>query len=72
MARTVKIDSNQEVPEIEVILTGPRSRQRVSLIFDTGAVCTQIDTGLIEDLGYSVSVTLCQMQRNAPVEPMLV
>jgi len=38
-----------------VLITGPRSRQRVNLIFDTGAACTQIDTGLIEDIGYSVS-----------------
>ena len=53
--RTVKIDQSQEVPEIEVLITGPRSQQRVNLIFDTGAACTQIDTGLIEDIGYSIS-----------------
>ncbi len=53
--RTVNIDLAQDVPEIEVLIIGPRSSQRVNLIFDTGAALTQIDTGLIEDIGYSIS-----------------
>ena len=53
--RTIKIDQSQDVPEIKALIAGPRSQQRVNLIFDTGAACTQIDTGLIEDVGYSVS-----------------
>ncbi len=53
--RTVKIDRAQDVSEIEVLITGPRSNQQVNLIFDTGAALTQIDTGLIEDIGYSIS-----------------
>jgi len=56
--RTVKINRSQEVPEVKVLIAGPRSRQRVNLIFDTGAACTQIDTGLIEDIGYSISDAL--------------
>ena len=56
--KTVKIDLTQEVPEVKVLIAGPRSRQWVNLIFDTGAACTQIDTGLIEDIGYSASNAL--------------
>ena len=51
--KIIKIDRSQQVPEVEVLISGPRSKQRVTLIFDTGAGCTQIDTGLIEDIGYS-------------------
>ena len=59
--RVVKIDPPQEVPEIEILISGPRSSQRVNLIFDSGAAYTQIDTGLIEDIGYSASHALSRM-----------
>lgn len=59
--RVIKIDFSQQVPEIEVLISGPRSKQRVNLIFDTGAAITQIDTGLIEDIGFSASNAIHRM-----------
>lgn len=60
--RIVKIDPSQVVPEIKVLIAGPRSKQKVNLVFDTGAACTQIDTGLIEDIGYSAKNALNRMR----------
>ena len=53
--RVVKIDRSQDVPEIKALVVGPRSSQKINLVFDTGAASTQIDTGLIEDIGYSAT-----------------
>ena len=52
--REVRLDSNWEIPTVEVVLGSNRKITiRASLVFDTGAGLTQLDVGLVERLGYS-------------------
>jgi len=51
--QVLKIDQAQEIPLIDSIASGPRGKRRLKLVFDTGCGTTQIDTALLENLGYS-------------------
>jgi len=54
--REVRLDSNWEIPTLEVVLgSGNKRTIRASLVFDTGAGLTQVDVGLVERLGYSAN-----------------
>ena len=48
-----KVDTTQEIPIIPVLLQGPLGSKVVRLVFDTGCGLTQINTPVIEALGYS-------------------
>jgi len=50
-----KFDPDQEIPVVTALIRGPRTAQKVRLVFDTGSGITQIDTGVIDDIGYSVA-----------------
>ena len=62
--REVKFDSSQEVPEINIVIQGPRQKIQPHVIFDTGSGITQIDVQLIETAGYSAkdATRLCSVQ----------
>ncbi len=51
--RVIEFDREQEVPIVRVLIEGPRSVKRATLVFDTGSGITQIHTSLIEAIGYS-------------------
>ena len=51
--RTIKFQTSQEIPIIDAKILGPLGSRNVRLVFDTGAGFTQIDTALMEELGYS-------------------
>ena len=53
--KVVKFDRSQDIPIIEAMLQGPRQGGRARLVFDTGSGLTQIDTALMEELGYSAT-----------------
>ncbi len=38
---------------VDALVFGPRKHERVKLVFDSGCGKTQIDTGVIESIGYS-------------------
>lgn len=52
--QVIDLDLGQEIPLIAALIRGRLGRKRVKLVFDTGCGITQIDTQLIEALGYSV------------------
>jgi hypothetical protein len=49
----INFDRSQDIPIVDVLIRGPRSQERVRLVFDSGCGTTQIDTGLIDSIGYS-------------------
>lgn len=51
----VAVDNSQEIPIIDAVVRGRRDSHRVRLVLDTGSGLTQLDTNLIETLGYSAS-----------------
>lgn len=51
----VSIDSSQDIPIVDAVVRGRRDFHRVRLVFDTGSGLTQLDTNLIEALGYSAA-----------------
>ncbi len=54
--REVRLNSDWEIPTVEVVLSNDHKRTiRASLVFDTGAGLTQLDVGLVENLGYSAT-----------------
>lgn len=53
--RTIRFDVAQEIPIIDAKVFGPLGSRNVRLVFDTGAGFTQIDTALMEELGYSAA-----------------
>ena len=51
----LKIDQTQQIPLVYAIAEGPLGKRRLKLVFDTGCGTTQIDTALLENLGYSAA-----------------
>lgn len=51
----IEFDPHQTIPLVDALVEGPNGRRRVKLVLDTGCAITQIDTGLIETIGYSIS-----------------
>ena len=49
----IQFDRQSPLPIIDARIYGPRKSHKVRLVFDTGAQFSIIDTGLIEDIGYS-------------------
>jgi hypothetical protein len=49
----INFDRAEPLPIIDAHIFGPRNSLRVKLILDTGAEFTIVDTGLIEEIGYS-------------------
>ena len=52
---TFTFDPVGDIPIVSARIRGPRKTRRVRLVFDTGSAISQIDTGSIEDIGYSAS-----------------
>ena len=50
--QVLKVDFSQEIPLIDAVVMGQRGSRRCKLVFDTGCGMTQIDTALLENLGY--------------------
>ena len=51
--KTVRFDRSQDIPIIDAGLKGAHEDGRARLVFDTGSGLTQIDTALMEELGYT-------------------
>jgi hypothetical protein len=51
--KVVKFDRSEDLPIIDAMLKGPRDTGRARIVFDTGSGLTQMDTALMEELGYS-------------------
>lgn len=64
---TIKFDPSQDIPIVDAIIVGPLSYERVKLVFDSGCGLTQIDTGLIETIGYSAKNAKRTMSVRGPV-----
>ncbi len=64
--RIIKFDRCQEIPVVEAIVFGPRKYERVKLVFDTGCGTTQLDTNIVESLGYSASNALARTVIKGP------
>jgi ABC-type dipeptide/oligopeptide/nickel transport system ATPase component len=53
--RLIQFDRSQEIPIVDGLVFGPRKHERLRLVFDSGCGKTQIDTCVIESIGYSAS-----------------
>lgn len=51
--REIIFDRDVEIPIIDAKIRGPRKSHKVRLVFDTGCGLTQINTDVIESIGYS-------------------
>ncbi len=63
----INFDRTQDIPIVDAIILGPITHERVRLVFDSGCGLTQIDTGLIESIGYSASYAKRTMSVRGPV-----
>lgn len=63
----VNFDRNQDIPVVDALVVGPRSRERVKLVFDSGCGTTQIHTGVMESIGYSARLASRTMVVKGPV-----
>ena len=48
----IHFDRSQDVPIVDAKIRGPLGARKVRLVFDTGCGLSQIDTSLIENIGY--------------------
>ena len=53
--RIFKFDPKDDIPIVVAKFYGPRKTKKIRLVFDTGCAVTQVHTGIIEDIGYSVA-----------------
>lgn len=51
--REIVFDRSQVIPEIDAHVQGKTKMSRVRLVFDTGPGITQLDTAVMENMGYS-------------------
>lgn len=51
--REYQIETLYGLPFLDMVISGPRRSRRLRLIFDTGAVLTQIHTVTLASLGYN-------------------
>ncbi len=59
------------MPEIDAQVFGKRISAKVHLVFDTGSGITQLDTTIVENIGYSAKDALKRMKiRGAAGEPV--
>lgn len=63
----VSFDRTQDIPIVDAIISGPLTYERVRLVFDSGCALTQIDTGLVESIGYSATNAKRTMSVRGPV-----
>ena len=66
MSREYQFDPRQDLPIVEVLIVGSLSPRRIKLVFDTGACATQIDTGVIEEIGYCAADGIGLMSVEGP------
>jgi len=64
-----KIDPLQDIPTVTAVLRGPLGSTRAKLVFDTGAAKTQINTPLIEAIGYSIADATTIVSMTGPSGP---
>ena len=65
--RVISFDRTQDIPIVDAIISAPITYERVRLVFDSGCGLTQIDTGLIESIGYSAINAKRSMSVRGPV-----
>lgn len=64
----ISFDRSQDIPIVDAIISGPITYERVRLVFDSRCGLTQINTGLIESIGYSASNAKRTMSVRGPVD----
>lgn len=52
--RLIRFDRSQEIPIVDALLVGRSKNERVRLVFDSGCGTTQIHTGVIKSIGYTI------------------
>ena len=65
-----RFDLEQQIPLVPVRVFGPRTSKLVWFIFDTGSGPVQINTPIIETLGYSASDAHGLVESHGPAGPM--
>ena len=65
--QVISFDRTQDIPVVDVIVSGPRSYERVRLVFDSGCGKTQIHTGVMESIGYSARLATRRITVRGPV-----
>lgn len=63
----IRFDRKQDIPIVDALVVGPRSYERVKLVFDSGCGTTQIHTGVMESIGYSARLASRTMVVKGPV-----
>ena len=54
--QVVAFDTAEDIPIVDAVMKGPRDSHRVRLVFDTGCGVTQLDSDLVDSLGYSAAL----------------
>jgi len=54
--RRFPFDREQEIPIVTARVYGPRDWAKIRLVFDTGSAISQIDTGIVDEIGYSAKL----------------
>lgn len=70
MRRTYKFDRSNNTPVVLAKLLGRGKPINVRLVFDTGAVLTQLSTAIIESLGYSARDGIQEVVFSGPAGPL--
>lgn len=65
--RKINFNKHDDLPIVDAVISGPISHERVRLVFDSGCSLTQIDTGFIESIGYSVTNAKQRISVRGPV-----
>ena len=70
MIRSFTFDREQDLPIVAVKLFGRGRHYQANLVFDSGAACTQINTFVINELGYSAADAHALATAHGPAGPM--
>ncbi len=68
--RIYNLPKSGSLPIIRARAFGPKGDLLVNLVFDTGAPTTQLNTSVIEDLGYSIRQAIDEVISVGPAGPL--
>lgn len=70
MKKVFEFDPTEDTPIVTVRISGKSTKCWAKLVFDTGSVITQINTMIIDTLGYSAADGKTTMSACGPAAPM--
>lgn len=70
MTTRFRFNREQSVPLVFARIKGKQGTQRIKLVFDTGACMTQINTVVVEEIGYSARDGLSPIAAYGPSGPI--